>query len=117
MRLKDRRAYGPSASDAFTGSSGLSHNHFGLIVVSCDGADIRPMPDAIVIYADDRRQVEVVKPSAVPRADVAEELYAAAVLGRPPLHTGEWGLATLEICLAILRSAETAREIRLEHQI
>jgi phthalate 4,5-cis-dihydrodiol dehydrogenase len=48
---------------------------------------------------------------------VAEELYAAAVLGRPPLHTGEWGLATLEICLAILRSAETAREIRLEHQI
>jgi len=39
---------------------------------------------------------------AVPRAEVIDELYDAVVLRRPPLHTGRWALATLEVCLAIL---------------
>jgi phthalate 4,5-cis-dihydrodiol dehydrogenase len=53
----------------------------------------------------------------VPRAEVVDELYDAAVLGRPPLHSGEWGLATLEICLAILNSAANGQDIVLHHQI
>jgi len=117
IRLKDRRAYGPSAGDAFKATRGLHHNHFGLVVVSCEGADLRPMPDRIVIYANDERSVEALNLPDIPRAEVADELYAAAVLGEPPLHSGAWGLATLEICLAILKSASTGGEIRLHRQI
>ena len=95
----------------------LSHNHFGLIIVSCDKADIRPMPDAVWIYGDDDRRCEALPAPQVPRAEVVDELYAAAVLGRPPLHSGPWGLATLEICLAILSSAANGQDAALQHQI
>ena len=46
-----------------------------------------------------------------------DELYAAAISGTPPLHSGEWGLATLEICLAILESARTGQEVALRAQV
>jgi phthalate 4,5-cis-dihydrodiol dehydrogenase len=53
----------------------------------------------------------------VPRSAVIDELYAALVEGRPPLHSGEWGAATMEVVLAILRSAREQREIPLQSQI
>jgi predicted dehydrogenase len=46
-------------------------------------------------------------------AGVIDELYAAVVEDKPPLHDGAWGLATVEACLAILRSAREAKEIPL----
>ena len=115
-QLKNKRAYGPAGSAMFAGGS-QSHNHFGLVVASCDKADFRPLPDGILIYGDNDRRLENLPAPVVPRAEVVDELYAAAVLGRPPLHSGEWGLATLEICLAILHSAECGQEIVLQHQI
>ncbi|MFC7556954.1 hypothetical protein ACFQU7_39215 [Pseudoroseomonas wenyumeiae] len=36
--------------------------------------------------------------------------------GVPPLHSGEWGLATAEICLALLESARSGRDVTLKHQ-
>ena len=53
-------------------------------------------------------------PPATYRAEVIEEFYAAAVEGRPPLHDGEWGLATMQVCIAMLRSAREQREIYLD---
>ena len=116
-QLKNKRAYGPAGSSMFQAGGELSHNHFGLIIVSCDKADIRPMPDAVWIYGDDDRRCEALPAPQVPRAEVVDELYAAAVLGRPPLHSGAWGLATLEICLAILSSAPNGQDVALQHQI
>jgi phthalate 4,5-cis-dihydrodiol dehydrogenase len=37
--------------------------------------------------------------------------------GRAPLHSGAWGLATIEVCLAILQSARERKEIALMHQV
>ncbi len=116
-KLKNRRAYGPAGTDAFQPGAALEHNHFGFVVVSCENADLRPTSRAIFVYADDERHIEALQAPAVPRAEVIDELYAAVILGKPPLHSGEWGLATLEICLAILQSAESGHEIRLDHQI
>jgi phthalate 4,5-cis-dihydrodiol dehydrogenase len=116
-KLKDRRAYCPSASDAFQGGKGLTHNHFGFIVVSCEHADLRPTSEGVFVYGDVERRLEKLDVPAVPRAEVVDELYAAVVMGQPPLHTGAWGLATLEVCLGILRSAETRQDVSLEHQI
>jgi phthalate 4,5-cis-dihydrodiol dehydrogenase len=115
--MKNRRAYGPSGRDAFRVDWDVAHNHFGLFVVSCERADLRPLPQAVIVYGDEARTIEELPAPRVPRSEVVDELYDAAVLGRPPLHSGEWGLATTEICLAILASAEHGREIDLQHQV
>jgi phthalate 4,5-cis-dihydrodiol dehydrogenase len=117
IEMKNRRAYGPSGRDAFRVDGDVAHNHFGLFVVSCERADLRPLPQGVIVYGDEARHVEELFPPKIPRAEVVDELYDAAILGRPPLHSGEWGLATLEICLAILVSAEHGREIDLQHQV
>lgn len=114
--LKNRRAYGPAGVDGFRAEAGARHNHFGLILVSCEGADIRPMPDGVRIYGDDARRFDPLPPPDVPRAAVVDELRAAVLDGKPPLHSGAWGLATLEICLAILDSAATGQALTLRHQ-
>jgi phthalate 4,5-cis-dihydrodiol dehydrogenase len=115
--MKNRRAYGQAGRDAFRVEGDIAHNHFGLVVVSCERADLRPLPQGVIVYGDEARRVEHLPPPQIPRAEVVDELYEAVVLSRPPLHSGEWGLATLEICLAILASGETGREIELQHQV
>jgi phthalate 4,5-cis-dihydrodiol dehydrogenase len=49
----------------------------------------------------------------VQRAAVIDELYAAVVDGKAPLHDGEWGTATMGVCLAILRSSREGKEVAL----
>jgi phthalate 4,5-cis-dihydrodiol dehydrogenase len=116
IAMKNRRAYGPTGSEAFQTDTALAHNHFGLIVASCDGADLRPTPTGVIVYGDKQRWVEEIAAPTIPRAEVVDELYDAVVFGRAPLHSGEWGLATLEACLAILQSSAGGREVELKHQ-
>ena len=52
----------------------------------------------------------------MPRAEVIDELVDAVFLDRPPLHDGEWGRATLEVCIAMLRSARSSADVRLQYQ-
>jgi phthalate 4,5-cis-dihydrodiol dehydrogenase len=53
----------------------------------------------------------------VPRASVIDAVVAAVREGRPPVQTGRWGLASLEICHAIIRSARAGAPVSLQHQI
>jgi phthalate 4,5-cis-dihydrodiol dehydrogenase len=115
QRLKFQRAYGPAGKDSFQ-SGRLSHNHFGLIIVSCELADLRPLPQGVLIYGDNDRRFEKLPPPDIPRSEVVDELYASVVFGQRPLHSGEWGLATLEICLAILESSAKGQHVVLQHQ-
>ncbi len=89
------------------------HEHFGPLIVSCERGDLRPLPDRVEIYGDEVRRTVALPPAGIPRVEVIDELYAAVVHGKPPFHDGEWGAATLEICLAILRSSREAKEIPL----
>jgi phthalate 4,5-cis-dihydrodiol dehydrogenase len=95
----------------------LSHQHFGLIVVSCEQADLRPLPNGVMIYQNGVGRLDPLPPPVVPRSDVIDEFYAALVEGRQPLHDGAWAMATLEVCLAMLQSARENREISLQHQV
>jgi len=52
----------------------------------------------------------------VPRAEVIDELVEAVFLDRPPLHDGEWGRATLEVCIGMLESARSNADVRLGYQ-
>jgi phthalate 4,5-cis-dihydrodiol dehydrogenase len=70
-----------------------------------------------MVYGDATRHLEEIPPPKIPRSEVVDELYETAMSGTPPLHSGEWGLATLEICLAILESARSGREMELRWQV
>jgi phthalate 4,5-cis-dihydrodiol dehydrogenase len=99
------------------GASPISHEHFGFIVVSCDHGDIRPMPNGVWIYGNERKRFEELPPPTIPRAEVLDELCSAVLDGTKPLHGPEWGMASLEVCLAMLRSAQGGEEIVLTHQV
>ena len=112
--LKSARNYGGSL---FAPAEGKPfHQHFGLLIASCEHADLRPTARGVMIYGDTERRLEPLPAPKVPRAEVIDELHAAVVDGKPPRHDGEWGAATLEVCLAILRSSREGREIALPGQ-
>ena len=71
------------------------------------------MPHGVMIYARAERRLEPLPAPAIPRAEVIDELYGAIVEGREPLHSGEWAMATVEVCLALLRSSREGREVVL----
>jgi phthalate 4,5-cis-dihydrodiol dehydrogenase len=79
----------------------LAHQHFGPVIVSCEKADLRPLPTGVMIYSDTERRLDPLLPPKIQRSEVIDELYAAVVEGRAPLHSGEWAMATIEVCLAI----------------
>jgi phthalate 4,5-cis-dihydrodiol dehydrogenase len=114
--LKAARNYGgaayrpPSAHPA-------AHQHFGLVVVSCEKADLRLTPHGVMIYADDRAHLDRVPPPEIPRREVVDELFDAVIHGGRPLHSGEWALATLEVCLAMLESGRRGKEMELACQV
>jgi hypothetical protein len=45
-----------------------------------------------------------------------DEMYEAVTQNRPVRHDGRWGMATLEVVLAIMQSGRERREIVLSHQ-
>jgi phthalate 4,5-cis-dihydrodiol dehydrogenase len=87
------------------------HQHFGPLIISCERGDLRPMPDGIVVYGNERRERIELDAPRVPRAEVIDELIGAMRGGIAPLHDGEWARGTLEICLAMLRSSAEARDV------
>jgi phthalate 4,5-cis-dihydrodiol dehydrogenase len=91
----------------------VAHQHFGVVIASCEKADLRPLPTGVMIYGDAEKRLEPLQAPEVPRREVIDELYGAVVEGRPPLHSGEWAIATLEVCLAMLTSARQRKEILL----
>ena len=111
--LKSTRNYG---GNAYVKPVSQHHQHFGVLIVSCEKADLRPLPGGVMVYGDAEKRLEPLPPPKVPRAEVIDELYDAVVSGKPPLHGGPWALATLEVCLAILESARAKKELPLRHQ-
>ncbi len=112
-KLKRARNYGGSE---FKPGKAQFHEHFGPIIISCDKADLRPLPNGVMIYADGERRLEPLPLTDAPRSGVIDELYQAVVNRKAPLHDAAWGLATTEACLALLESARTGKEVLLKHQ-
>jgi phthalate 4,5-cis-dihydrodiol dehydrogenase len=108
--LKVERAYGAAGAEA---AAAQHHEHFGPVIVSCERADLRPTADGVIVHGDAATSFHPAPTPAVPRQGVIDEIWNAVVEGRPPLHSGEWGLANLEVCLAILRSSAEGREVHL----
>jgi phthalate 4,5-cis-dihydrodiol dehydrogenase len=75
------------------------------------------MPDGVTIYQNGISRLDPLPPPIVPRGEVIDELYAAVVNNKPPLHDGAWAMATLEVCLAMLASSRAGHDVRLTHQV
>jgi len=114
VALKNQRAYGVAAAKA---DAPVAHNQFGMIIASCDRADLRPLPNGVMVYDDTRSWMDELPPPEVPRGEVIDELCDAVTGVRSAIHSGEWAMATLEVCLAILESARSGRDVTLEHQV
>jgi phthalate 4,5-cis-dihydrodiol dehydrogenase len=114
--FKNALNYGGASYQA-PAQNDLAHQHFGTIIVSCALADLRPMPDGVMIYQHGTARLDPLPPPAIPRVEVIDEVYAAIVDGKAPLHDGAWATATLEVCLAVLQSAREGRELALRHQV
>ena len=112
-RLKNESTYGGPAYQPAPAVTGARHQSFGPVVVSCERADLRPVPDGVWIYGHHEKHLARLPDPAVPRSEVIDELHAAVREGRSALHDGHWARATLQVCLALLRSAAENRDIEL----
>jgi phthalate 4,5-cis-dihydrodiol dehydrogenase len=89
----------------------------GVVLASCERGDMRQSQNGgVMIYDDSGRRELDVSGITASRSSELLELYDAVMNGQPVFHGGRWGMATLEVCLAIMESANVDREIRLSHQ-
>ena len=114
--LKAARNYG-GANYVPPGAAPPHHQHFGPMLISCDRADLKPTPHGVIVYGEREKTLRTAPIAIVPRVEVIDELCAAVTDGVPPLHNGAWSKATLEVCLVLLASSRTGREITLQHQV
>ena len=93
--------------------------HFGITIVTCADGDMRASANGVTVY--DRNGIQEVaippSPGMAGRHEVLDDMLAALHHGRRPVNDGRWGKATVEVALAILRSAREGREVTLEHQV
>lgn len=62
---------------------------FGITIASCERGAMRQSADGLIVYADDAVRY----------------------------HDGAWGRATLEVCLGVIESARTRREVAMRFQV
>lgn len=114
-RLKAARTYGgPDYVPPRVTPEPRPFQHFGPIIVSCEHGDVRPTPDGLDIYADERHTFVPLAASPVPRVEVIDELIGAVSGGRLPVHGGEWARGTTEACLAMLESHRLRQDVALQ---
>jgi phthalate 4,5-cis-dihydrodiol dehydrogenase len=116
VAFKNARNYGGSEFRLSAGQD-LAHQNFGTLLVSCERADLRALPNGVMIYQSGSAQLDPLPAPKIPRVEVVDELYDAVVRDQPPLHDGVWAMATLEVLLAILQSSREKSEVRLSHQV
>jgi phthalate 4,5-cis-dihydrodiol dehydrogenase len=92
-------------------------NDLGILIVSCERGDIRQSQYGLFVYSQDGVEDVPLPEEGWSRRAELEEIYNAVVLDRPIRHSGPWGMATLEVSLAIMQSARERREVFLSHQV
>jgi hypothetical protein len=90
-----------------------------MVIVSCERGDIRHSAQGIWVYGDEGKREILLDdaPGVVGRRAELMELYDSVVLDKPVYHDGRWGMATLEVCLALFESSRQHRQVELTHQV
>ncbi len=87
----------------------------GLTIVSCERGVMRQSPRGLYRYTDQGCE-EIPVSTDQGRAAGLIEMRDALREGRAVFPDGEWARGTLEVCLAILASAQQGQEITLKQQ-
>lgn len=95
--------------------NGEAHEHFGQVIVFGDRGDLRLTPAGVELSGNETREFHPA-PHRTNRLSVFDALYSAIRCGVSPLQDGVWGRASLEICHALLASAETGLPVELHLQ-
>lgn len=111
-----RYGYGGPISKAFAaGEVGRKQPHFGIMIATCERGDLRPSPDGVLFYGDEGiTEIPARKgQGSFGQGDTIDELYFAIAGERAVLRDASWGRNTVAVCLAILESTRTGKEVHL----
>jgi phthalate 4,5-cis-dihydrodiol dehydrogenase len=90
----------------------------GPLIASFDKGDVRMSPGGLTVYGDDELyEIKLGVKGEDGRDGRVNTFYGAIVRDRPLPADGAWGMATLEVLLAIEESARTRKEAFLRHQV
>ena len=90
----------------------------GPLIASFDKGDVRMTPGGLTVYGDDElHEINLGVKGEDGRDERINTFYDAIVRGRTLPADGAWGMATLEVLLAIEESARTRKEAFLRHQV
>jgi phthalate 4,5-cis-dihydrodiol dehydrogenase len=91
----------------------------GALIVTCERGVLRQSPNGIYVYNDEgvREEPLTAADGGGPSDPTLAEAYAGIIKGEPIFHDGHWGMATLEVQLALMESARERHEVMLSHQI
>jgi phthalate 4,5-cis-dihydrodiol dehydrogenase len=113
--VRQGNPYGYGKGGGIVADSPQQQPFFGLTIVTCERGVMRVSPDGLYLYDKNGRR-EVACPRTPNRAAELIELHEAVTRDRPTLLDARWGMATTEICLAILESSRTRRTVHPAHQ-
>jgi phthalate 4,5-cis-dihydrodiol dehydrogenase len=89
----------------------------GPTVISFDHADVSFSRNGLEVFSDDARYEIDLKGPEDGRDGRLNTYYDAIVNGAPLPADGRWGMATLEVLLAVGESGAQRKELMLEHQV
>lgn len=91
----------------------------GALIVTCERGVLRQSPIGIYVYNDEgvREEPLTAADGGGPSDPTLAEAYAGIIKGEPIFHDGHWGMATLEVQLALMESARERHEVMLSHQV
>jgi phthalate 4,5-cis-dihydrodiol dehydrogenase len=90
----------------------------GPLIASFDKGDVRMTPGGLTVYGDDEiSEIKLGVKGEDGRDGRINTFYDAIVSDRPLPADGAWGMATLEVLLAIEESGRTRKEVFLKHQV
>ena len=115
--LRDSSGYAGRGSRSTSGR--MHHPHFGVLIASCEGADLRPSADGVLIYEEGgMREIDIPEARAYPNKDAVADEFAGAILrGVAPLHDGAWGATTMAAVAGLLESSRERREVLLANAV
>ncbi|HUK58065.1 MAG TPA: Gfo/Idh/MocA family oxidoreductase [Stellaceae bacterium] len=116
LAAEDKYRYVATQASREVYQRGERQPFYGLTIVSCERGVIRQSPDGLYLYSESGCE-EIPVARQMGRAAELIELRDALAEGRPVFPDGTWGRATLEVCLGILESSRTRRDVTLRHQV
>jgi predicted dehydrogenase len=109
---------GADAVSAESGSAAKKNQpFFGLTIVDCADGAIRQSPNGLRLYREQGVEELPLEPALRGRAAELMQMYDAVVHGAELVHDARWGMATLEVCFAMLTSSREGREVALTRQL